>query len=218
MASLLIRHPDGSTSRVDLAERPLTLGRSDACDVVLPSEEISRIHAEITRDEQGRVVVADRGSKNGTRVDAGDAFRSTARVAAHSIRIGEYAIEILSEPGAARDDDEEVRFQPDETPTGQTRFFPSSRQLDLSQQRLGLLMSLAERIGGAFERKQLLEQAIDACCETLGFERGLIVLRTRPRRNRAPRHPQRRSATRPAPTRSAARSSTAPSSTANARW
>ena len=59
-----------------------------------------------------------------------------------------------------------------------TQFFPSTRGFDLNQQRLSLLIQLTERICGVFERKQLLEEALDACCDALGFERGLVVLKT----------------------------------------
>ena len=61
---------------------------------------------------------------------------------------------------------------------GGTRFIPSSQRLDLNQQRLDLIIGLAERLSGTFDRKQLLNQALDACCESLKFERGLIALKT----------------------------------------
>ncbi len=179
MPTLIFRSREGVPTPIELGPRPITLGRAETCDVVLPHDgEVSREHAQIWLDEQGRVLVADKGSKNGTRVDAGEPFHNAVRTAFHSIRIGEYELELVGvRPVAAPDT--VVRFQPDPpSQTGHTRFFPSSRGLDLNQQRLALLMSLTERIGGAFEPKQLLEQALDACCEALKFERGLIALKT----------------------------------------
>lgn len=178
MPELLIKFPDGASRRVPLVARSLTLGRSDGCDVHLPSDEVSRVHAEVRLDEQGRVMVSDRGSKNGTRVDYGEPFRSATRIANHAIRIGDFDIDVVGTP-EGHGPQTPVRFQADAAAEGGlTRFFPSSRGLDLNQQRLTLLMNLADQIGGALERKQLLEQALDACCEALGFERGLIALKT----------------------------------------
>lgn len=175
MPALLVRFPNGTTRQVELSKRPVTVGRSDHCDVQLPSEEVSREHAHVWLDEQQRVVVLDRKSKNGTRVDAGDAFRGVQRYALRTIRIGDFDLEIIGAPGGA---DQPISFINDDGPTGEASFFPSTRHLDLNQQRLTLMMSLAERISGVFERKQLLEQALDACVEALGFDRGMIVLKT----------------------------------------
>ncbi len=175
MAALLVRLPNGMSRRVDLSRKPITVGRSEHCDIQLPSEEVSREHAHIWLDERQRVIVADRKSKNGTRVDNADTFRNTQRIAARVIRIGDFELEIV---GSAAGAEQAVTFLADDAPTGEASFFPSTRQLDLNQQRLTLLMSLAERISGVFERKQLLEQALDACAEALGFDRGMIVLKT----------------------------------------
>jgi len=179
MPRLIVRRRDGRCISVEITARPITLGRADTCDVVLPYDgEVSREHAQVWLDQTGCVMVADRGSKNGTRVDGGEPFHNAIRPALRSIRVGEYELELVDvQPPPAPP--EGVRFTPDlPSETDNTRFFPSTRSLDLSEQRLTLLMNLAERIGGAFEPKQLLEQALDACCEALGFERGLIALKT----------------------------------------
>jgi serine phosphatase RsbU (regulator of sigma subunit) len=163
---------------VELSRQPITLGRATSCDLVLPHDgEVSREHAQVWVDEGGHVLVADRGSKNGTRVDGGEPFQNSVRAATRSIRIGEYELEVVG--GVPPGPDTQIRFQADSVaPADNTRFFPSTRSLDLNQQRLALLMGLSERIGGAVEPKQLMAQALDACCEALGFERGLIALKT----------------------------------------
>ena len=181
MPTLVVYNPD-HTRRItlELTDRPLRIGRADNCDIVLREDaEVSREHADVMLDELGRVVVTDKGSKNGTRVDEDAPFRDTQRVASRSIRVGGHLIRILGAPTPAEESVTPVAFVPEEhTPTSDTQFFPSSRGLDLNQQRLALLIQLTERIGGVFERKQLLEEALDACCEALGFERGLIALKT----------------------------------------
>jgi sigma-B regulation protein RsbU (phosphoserine phosphatase) len=176
---LVVRKRDGSYSIHELTDRPLTLGRDESCDIILRDDgEVSRHHARLWRDETGQILVADTDSKNGTRVDASDFFKGATHPVERTVRIGGYEIELID--AAVRDTEAtQVRFAPDgPTEADHASFYPSSRSLDLNQQRLALLMSLTERIGGAFERKQLLEQAIDACRETLNFERGLIALKT----------------------------------------
>jgi sigma-B regulation protein RsbU (phosphoserine phosphatase) len=179
MPALVIRSRAGLQQTIELSPRPITVGRADTCDVVLPRDaEVSREHAMVWLDEAGRVLVADKSSKNGTRVDAGEPFHNTIRPALRWIRIGEYELEIVGARPVAPSEGQ-VFFAPDvPSDSDNTAFFPSTRSLDLNQQRLALLMSLTERIGGAFEPKQLLQQALDACCDALGFERGLIALKT----------------------------------------
>lgn len=180
MPTLIGRNPDGAEISLPLSARPVKIGRAATCEIVLRDDaEVSRVHVEIWLDDQGRVLVQD-SSKNGTRVDDGEVFHNTRRFAQRNIRISEHEFRILhATPGPPGEEDSAIRFMAD-APDGDTgtQYFPSNHQYDLSQQRLNLLMQLSERIGGAFERKQLLEQALDASCEALNFERGLIVLKT----------------------------------------
>lgn len=180
MPRLVVRAPDGTTQTVDLSENPIRLGRAEECEVILRNDaEVSRGHAKVWLDGDGQVLVADTNSKNGTRVDSGPTFRNETFPATQSIRIGEHEIQIVGAKSGHTNDSKLVEFSPDGPDNLEhTRFFPSSRRLDLNRQRLNLLMNLAERIGGTIERKQLLEQAIDGCCEALEFERALIVLKT----------------------------------------
>ncbi len=178
MFALRVQTADGPQT-IELGMRPVILGRSDACDIVLRNDgEVSREHAQVWV-EAGTVLVSDSNSKNGTRVDNGELFRNEVRPAAECIRIGGYDISILGSTAGA--DLVGVRYQPDApTGMGNTKFLPSSRPPALiNQKRLGLLMGLTDRIGGVFEKRQLMEQALDACCEALDFERGLIALKAR---------------------------------------
>lgn len=180
MPSLIIRTKGATAYDLPLSARAVTLGRAETCDGILRDDaEVSREHVEIWLDDESRVLVADKNSKNGTRVDDGEMFRNDTRVAFNSIRVGEHEIEIVGAPPKPAEASTSVTFAPDApNRLGDTHFFPSSKRLDLNAQRLALLISLTDRIGGAFEKKPLLEQALDACCDALGFERGLIVLKT----------------------------------------
>ncbi|QYC44585.1 Oxoglutarate dehydrogenase inhibitor [Nonomuraea coxensis DSM 45129] len=45
------------------------VGRGSACDLVLSDLTVSRVHAELRRDDEGRWVLVDLGSLNGTRLN-----------------------------------------------------------------------------------------------------------------------------------------------------
>jgi hypothetical protein len=58
--------PDGS--RVDVTSTPVVIGRLPNCQVTLADPNVSRRHAEV-RVEDGRPIVVDLGSTNGTKVN-----------------------------------------------------------------------------------------------------------------------------------------------------
>jgi pSer/pThr/pTyr-binding forkhead associated (FHA) protein len=51
-----------------LGDEPITFGRGDQNDIVLPNERASRVHAELRR-EDGAYLIEDQGSRNGTWVN-----------------------------------------------------------------------------------------------------------------------------------------------------
>lgn len=170
---------DGSTRTIELSRRPIRIGRSADCELAITGTDISRDHAEAALAEDGSVIVTDLNSKNGTRVDGGPTFRNAQRIAHRSIRVGDHEIHILHAP-PPRSGESGVRFIEDEraNDTGQARYFPSSKRVDLNQQRLMAIVEMIERLSGKFDRRELLEHALAAVCDTMNFERGLILLKT----------------------------------------
>ncbi len=71
VATLTVESGPGREAELRLAmlDRRYLAGRSDACDLVLPSEHVSREHAAFVRRWDG-VVVSDLGSRNGVLVNA----------------------------------------------------------------------------------------------------------------------------------------------------
>lgn len=67
--------------RFTMGDQPITFGRSDENDVVLRSDKVSRIHAEL-RSEDDVFVLEDRNSSNGTWVNG-------RRVAVHQLQPGD---------------------------------------------------------------------------------------------------------------------------------
>lgn len=52
-----------------LVDRQLTIGRDEACDIVIRDRQVSRFHAEVRKDDAGHFLLADLESKNGTVVN-----------------------------------------------------------------------------------------------------------------------------------------------------
>ena len=46
--------------------RLLKIGRDAGCDIVLHSDKVSSLHAEITLMNSGDIMLEDKGSRNGT--------------------------------------------------------------------------------------------------------------------------------------------------------
>ena len=70
-----VKRPIAYLMRLDTGERlairnnRVTIGRSSTADVVIGSEGVSRVHAEISRNANGGFTVSDHGSLNGTFVN-----------------------------------------------------------------------------------------------------------------------------------------------------
>jgi pSer/pThr/pTyr-binding forkhead associated (FHA) protein len=61
------------------AERRFVIGRAQECEIVLDDTSVSRRHAELVRTPEGRWLLVDRHSQNGTSIREGDRFRSISQ-------------------------------------------------------------------------------------------------------------------------------------------
>jgi pSer/pThr/pTyr-binding forkhead associated (FHA) protein len=64
------------------------IGRSDECDIQLSHPLVSRLHTQISREPDGRFVIRDLGSRNGTTVN-GQVLRDD-----HSVVEGEVTVQV----------------------------------------------------------------------------------------------------------------------------
>jgi hypothetical protein len=91
-------------SPVPIGTRPLlTLGRGSTCDMILPHESVSRVHAVI-RCVGGEMILDDR-STYGTYVN-GKRVRSQKVAPGDAIRLGPYEIAVRPQPARAVNEDE----------------------------------------------------------------------------------------------------------------
>jgi len=110
--TMTIRIKDGTTSAKGIDVSPFVIGREMDCDLVLDDPRASRRHAQIEVQPDGRVVLRDLGSANGTfvgdqRVDGGVWFTVPG-----SFRVGRTTLDVrrsseeaatVGTPGAAVD-------------------------------------------------------------------------------------------------------------------
>ena len=145
---LLALEPDVQPDELALATDDCTLGRSALCQIVVPRETVSRLHARIVRDGP-RFRLQDAGSANGTFVNG---ERLTApRLLAHRDQIG------LGQPApllAYADPDPTVvavsRLHYDERTL---RFTLAGQPIDLTPNEFRLLRFLHQHAGQVRSRE-----------------------------------------------------------------
>ena len=149
---LLAMAPDVQPAELALEADACTLGRSALCEIVIPRETVSRLHARVVRDGP-RFVLHDAGSANGTFVNG---ERLTApHLLADRDRIG------LGSPAPLltyADPDPTVvaasRLRYDERTL---RFTLGGQPLELTPNELRLLRFLHEHAGQVGTREQCAE-------------------------------------------------------------
>jgi pSer/pThr/pTyr-binding forkhead associated (FHA) protein/tetratricopeptide (TPR) repeat protein len=93
MATLVIRHPDGSESEHELSGE-LKIGRQEGTnDLVLTEGGVSRRHARFF-EEGGKVMVEDVGSANGTFVDGQRVTGMTPLTSKSQVLLGDYELRL----------------------------------------------------------------------------------------------------------------------------
>jgi len=76
---LVVLEGEAAGQRWPLREDQVLIGRGLDCDIILPERQISRHHARIERTADGRYLLHDLGSKNGTWVN-GEEVREVPRL------------------------------------------------------------------------------------------------------------------------------------------
>jgi two-component system cell cycle response regulator len=85
--------------RFEFAKPEVVIGRLEGCDLQLPSPEVSSRHAMLFV-QQGKVIVRDMGSTNGTHVNGQQLQRPMLVRPVDVIRVGPYLLQVEM-PGSA---------------------------------------------------------------------------------------------------------------------
>jgi hypothetical protein len=90
---LVLKQKDGETKEYQFAAGPIHIGRAADSHVLLPDRAVSKKHATIACDGQGKWVVQDLDSANKTYVN-GQAIRATEIKTGDAIRITDFTLEV----------------------------------------------------------------------------------------------------------------------------
>jgi adenylate cyclase len=158
--------PEGST---------LSLGRDTTCDVPILDPGVSRRHAEM-RVVDGRVAIADLGSRNGTWLNGRRIQRGDASVG-DLIGFGPVELAVVEE--AAPRVSETAPFALDGAATMvRERAMRSPREAveAVAGRRLAQLVAVAQRLGGLAQLDALLPRIVDDAFEAFAADRVAVLL------------------------------------------
>src|SRR5262249_39039501 len=96
---ILVQLPDGSRARLDLGGEglPISIGRAAGSAVRLDDPSVSRAHCSLALKSDGRVVISDLGSSNGTAIngDVLGAGESREIKSGDSVRVGDLLLAVI---------------------------------------------------------------------------------------------------------------------------
>jgi predicted component of type VI protein secretion system len=96
---LVLKQKDGETKEYQFAQGPIQIGRAADCHVSLPDRTVSKKHAIIACDGDGKWRVQDLDSANKTYLN-GEAIRTAEIKTGDAIRITDFTIEVNVDEGA----------------------------------------------------------------------------------------------------------------------
>ncbi len=173
MPELTITLSDGRVQKHRLAGAPATMGRDLSCEIVIDDPSTSRRHARFVPTDRG-YYVEDLGSRNGTLVNDAPATKAVLRTG-DQIVIG--AVVAVFKDTIAASGTSVIIADEGTLTHHSTRYVPRDKRLALSQRRLEMICEFTGRLTTLQRQEELLEIAMDICCETLQFERGAICIR-----------------------------------------
>jgi len=97
MSATLFLHNNGSSSRLEIKGKQITLGRHPNCEICLKSNTVSRYHARISVLEEEQYELEDLGSGNGTFVNSLLIHEPVKLQSGDQISIGPFLLEFSSD-------------------------------------------------------------------------------------------------------------------------
>jgi serine phosphatase RsbU (regulator of sigma subunit) len=165
----------GQLQTIDLQLDEISLGRAASCDIVLIDELISREHARLTKQTDGRWLLTDLGSRNKTHVN-GQAITQKVLAAGDVVRLGTKALEFVDEADAAVAGGEiDFFLSESEAPEG-TTWVKSSSPMTIVADQLEQLVGIAEVDAFTDRPEPIADRALTQLAARLRAERGFIAL------------------------------------------
>lgn len=175
MPQLRYMDDEGHIVTVDLVQDKVTLGRSETSDIRIQGELVSREHAQILREPDGRYRLRDLGSRNKTYVN-GQVVSEVLLSNGDMIRVGERVIEFMedevAQTGAVRD-----YFITDREEPAPCEWIKVKDPLTLNTAQLERLAALVEQAGVMPRVSDVADLALSRLMKDLSAERGFIALK-----------------------------------------
>jgi serine phosphatase RsbU (regulator of sigma subunit) len=165
----------GHIESVSLTEQPLLIGRAPTCQVILDSDTISREHARIDPEADGRYRIRDLGSRNKTHV-CGQLVSETLLSSGDIIRLGDRVLEFVDD-GANRDRIDVEFLTPDRTEPPDCEWTRLKSPISLSAVQLEGLARLFAYLHLTSRPEDIADGALSRMLLDLAAERGFVALR-----------------------------------------
>jgi serine phosphatase RsbU (regulator of sigma subunit)/pSer/pThr/pTyr-binding forkhead associated (FHA) protein len=157
-------------------DKEIVVGRSQRCDVSLPSDTVSRSHAQLLF-RGGRWRLSDLGSRHGTFINGQPLPPHDPMVLAEGdlVRIGPYTYHVVL--GGGSTEHSTITRMTDDPSRGMTRVepVPEHEVERLARQRLDLLIDCAAEIHGAHDEQKLADAVLQSALSGTGFHHAALL-------------------------------------------
>jgi len=124
----------------------LVIGRSAACDVPLNHPSVSRRHAELARDAQGRWLVRDLRSRNGTLVNEQLVTGEHVLHPGDVMQIGQFALRLFAEDGRFSSSGPGSAPATDDTPTYSITLFRNFEPPRIAAKQISTILDFGREL------------------------------------------------------------------------
>ncbi|MFQ5413267.1 MAG: SpoIIE family protein phosphatase [Phycisphaerae bacterium] len=175
MALLRYMSEQGQVETASLADEPFVIGRGPSCQIVFVSDMVSREHARIEREDDGRYRIRDMGSRNKTSVN-GQIVSETLLTPGDIVRIGDRVIEYVGDD-MTRDKIDMTFLTPDRHEPAHADWIKPKTPLSLTTQQVGQLARLACDTGLTSRPEDIADGALGRLILDVSAERGFVAVR-----------------------------------------
>jgi two-component system NtrC family sensor kinase len=194
-ATLLVIQGQDQGARFQVGDDPVGLGRGARNEIRLLDTEVSRQHAQISRDATGGCVIADRGSSNGTcvngvpvkqvrladgdRIQIGRSVLQFSEAHTDESRYAASVIDFVGRPGGSSDSSRIVgRVTHDASSVSTTSALQPPSTMLVQPADVSVLYRIAEEaVSQSSSAEQMLARFLDLTIASVSADRGCVLLR-----------------------------------------
>lgn len=176
MANLTYFDEQGRYRSRALNDESFVIGRVESCHVAVVDDLVSREHARIDRDPDGRYRVRDLGSRNKTFVN-GQQISETLLTDGDMLRIGLCVFEFSDGTGSPEAEDDLSFLTPDRVDPPETQWVKVAEPVSLAAGRLAAVSMLTGDAGYPAGMNEVLSAGLGRLLTLMQAERGFVALR-----------------------------------------